>query len=664
MQRQELEELSREQLIAQAQRVGIARPRVLTRPDLIDEIIRRTATDEHEKAKARGWLGRARDLLSRVVERGLHLPEAARALRGAPEPEQGHVWPAPPPPMPTVTLAEIYAAQGHLDRARAVVDDVLARHPDHAEARALRARLDGNEQRAPAEGPKGRAPAAGHEAARKSADEAQGRSTPAPSEPAGEAPREERGASEVTSAGEALPASKPRDASAEETPPAEGAALPDRYDVDEIVAIAVDPRTLYLYWEVRPTTLARARARRSEGFLSVRVVGVTASWSGPQVRIRDLRVDALFGDRFVREIDPGANVRVSVGWKAGGDFEPFAVGVEVTVPHLAPMAAVAQDVAVWAPEAPNGAPGGGATPWEPAAPSAPDVGGGGRVDDGGGAVRLRASRGFSPPPSAGRPPSQAPVDSGVVMWTSAEHPIYEPVPGGDVIELRPLGEMVEVRHLGETVALRSIGDAVELRHLGEAVELRHLGDVVEVRRHGETIEIRQLGELVRLGEHEWVEHGPRYEWIDLGETREWVALSAVNEWSSFEETLVSYVDRWLGAESFIGASALGRGASALARRGSSALLRRGSSALLRRGSSALLRRGSSALLRRGGGEAVRRTMLERVRGPEIVILRRGSSELVRRSAFDLLRRGGSELLRRGASNLTRVGAGDRSDGDT
>ena len=73
--------MTREQLIAQAERLGIPRPRVLTQPELVDEIIGRTTKGERERAKARGWLGRARDLLATVVEKGLHLPEAARALR-------------------------------------------------------------------------------------------------------------------------------------------------------------------------------------------------------------------------------------------------------------------------------------------------------------------------------------------------------------------------------------------------------------------------------------------------------------------------------------------------------------------------------------------------------------------------------------------------------
>ncbi len=40
-----------------------------------------------------------------------------------------------------MTLAEIYAAQGHLERAIAVLDEVLTREPEHAEAHGLRARF-------------------------------------------------------------------------------------------------------------------------------------------------------------------------------------------------------------------------------------------------------------------------------------------------------------------------------------------------------------------------------------------------------------------------------------------------------------------------------------------------------------------------------------------
>jgi hypothetical protein len=123
--------------------------------------------------------------------------------------------------------------------------------------------------------------------------------------------------------------------------------LPDRYEVDEIVAIAVDPRTLYFYWEVRPTTLAHARAAHPDGWLCVRVASFMASWEGPLADARDLHVDGLHGDRFLRDIQPGSNLRVSVGWNSGAGFEPFAVGSEVTAPRAIPVETVAQEVARW-----------------------------------------------------------------------------------------------------------------------------------------------------------------------------------------------------------------------------------------------------------------------------------------------------------------------------
>ncbi|RLB48290.1 MAG: hypothetical protein DRI90_25530, partial [Deltaproteobacteria bacterium] len=132
-----LYELSREELIERASRLGVSSPDTLTQADLIDEIVKRT-TPPSRRARLRGWLGRARDLVSRVIERGLHLPDAALRF-GAPAPEDA--LPKPPSPLPTLTLAEIYAAQGHANKALRVLDAVLERQPDHEEARALRSKL-------------------------------------------------------------------------------------------------------------------------------------------------------------------------------------------------------------------------------------------------------------------------------------------------------------------------------------------------------------------------------------------------------------------------------------------------------------------------------------------------------------------------------------------
>ena len=375
MQRQHLQKLSREELVREAERAGVPRPRVLTQAELIDEILKRTATSDRDRARARGWLGRARDLLATVVEKGLHLPDAAAAIRSGPK-----GWPPPPPPLPTVTLAEIYAAQGHLERAVAVLDEVLRREPDHEEARELRDRFvaqlaraergaaeakpEATEEPARSE-EKGEAPPEEAPHAAPAGDEREEsprpRAAPAsvpPTMPAAEtrdleepteveepaqagAPAGEEATSDEEAAAEAeriagptsvattsrspsgWPPARPAGAGVEilapvnvtpivaEAPPAEpiaprGAApeeealadtapaeptgaeaapeepaalaeepaeaaapeipaLPARYDVDEVVAIAVDPSTFYVYWEVRATTFAHMAAEAPGG---------------------------------------------------------------------------------------------------------------------------------------------------------------------------------------------------------------------------------------------------------------------------------------------------------------------------------------------------------------------------------------------------------------
>jgi len=134
----DLERLSREQLILKARLLGVERPELMTRVELRDEIVRRSEPDIAQQKRARGFLGVARDLVASVVEAGLNLPDAAALIRGDNN-REAH-WKGPPP-VATVTLAEIYATQGHLDRALRMLDELLLKEPDHDAARALRTRL-------------------------------------------------------------------------------------------------------------------------------------------------------------------------------------------------------------------------------------------------------------------------------------------------------------------------------------------------------------------------------------------------------------------------------------------------------------------------------------------------------------------------------------------
>ena len=54
--------------------------------------------------------------------------------------------------MPTLTLAEIYLAQGHAARARAIVREILRVTPDDEAAKTLLAKIAGSESNAATKG--------------------------------------------------------------------------------------------------------------------------------------------------------------------------------------------------------------------------------------------------------------------------------------------------------------------------------------------------------------------------------------------------------------------------------------------------------------------------------------------------------------------------------
>jgi hypothetical protein len=316
--RADLERLDRDTLIARAEAAGVSRASILTRPELVDELLLRTAKkDDPAVARARGFFGRARDLLARVIERGLHLPEAADLLRraGVNPPSRRSTAPAA---VPTVTLAEIYATQGHRGRAIETLKRVLDHEPDHAAARSLLTQLSS--------------------AAGSLSDEPS-------SEPFSEPPDAES---------RRVRAASPRISEAtSEAPEPHGFldddTLPPRYDVDECVAVSVDPTTLFTYWEVRSTTLAHVRRSRPDGVVALRVVVVTPSWDGPMSRSWDIDVGESLGDWFIRDLPAGSVVRVAIGWRSGDVFLPIAHSPALETPPDKPSRLLADVWVRWAP---------------------------------------------------------------------------------------------------------------------------------------------------------------------------------------------------------------------------------------------------------------------------------------------------------------------------
>jgi hypothetical protein len=125
--------------------------------------------------------------------------------------------------------------------------------------------------------------------------------------------------------------------------------LPPKYDVDECVALAVDPATLFAYWEIRDDTFARLV--KNEGALTLRVLVIVPTWDGPRTYTRDIEVHAQLGDWFVRDLPKDAIVRAAIGWLSPAGA--FLSAAHSTIAQPAPRdraAVLAERLARWTPQ--------------------------------------------------------------------------------------------------------------------------------------------------------------------------------------------------------------------------------------------------------------------------------------------------------------------------
>ncbi|MCL2726579.1 MAG: tetratricopeptide repeat protein [Polyangiaceae bacterium] len=285
MDRDELEGLDREGLVQRAEIAGIRRARILTRPELIDELLRRdTKLDEAQLKKSRGFFGIARDLLARVVERGLHLPEAADRILWSGTLARAVPYVAPEA-MPTLTLAEIYAAQGHKRRAIETLHRVLESEPDHVEARALLSKLEDAAYVAP----------------------------PPPLAPEPEIDVDAARAADIEQAADTEP---------EERKEPSVAPTEVFRESDVCVALPIAAGRTFVWWRVSSETAAHAKAIGSR--FIVRAVVVVPSWNGPIVSLLDRDVDPLLGEVVLGDLPEGAVVRVAIGLLEGETLTPLS----------------------------------------------------------------------------------------------------------------------------------------------------------------------------------------------------------------------------------------------------------------------------------------------------------------------------------------------------
>lgn len=315
MKRTELETLGREALIGLASAAGVIRAQIMTRAELVDELLQKEPADRLAREEARGLFGRARDLLARLVERGLNRPDAAALIRSV---GRASVSPASMAALPTLTLAQIYVAQGYRDRAIETLERVLSAEPDHDAARRmlLGLRAEASMSSGTLQGPAfmERAPAVG---------------------------------SEVLAPPEARPVPAPVSAPNTAATRLDDLPLPQRYDVDECVALAVDPFTVYAYWEVRESTREEHRRRTPDATPILRVVVLEPAWWGPATTVRDEVVALPVGESFLRQVPPGSVLRLAIGFLDGGAFSPVAQAPVLEMPQAGPLPLSARTLAQW-----------------------------------------------------------------------------------------------------------------------------------------------------------------------------------------------------------------------------------------------------------------------------------------------------------------------------
>ncbi len=127
------------------------------------------------------------------------------------------------------------------------------------------------------------------------------------------------------------------------------ALLPPHYDVDECVALPVDPTTLFVYWEVRERSWEHLQAQRAGGGVVLRVLVIQPAWDGPRTETRDYPVGARTGDWFVRDLPAGCVVRAAIGWKENVAFLPVAHSPALETPPGFPSPVLAESFVRWTP---------------------------------------------------------------------------------------------------------------------------------------------------------------------------------------------------------------------------------------------------------------------------------------------------------------------------
>jgi hypothetical protein len=317
-----LEELARDELVVEARRIGVKRPEVMTRVELVDEIVRLGTPNPVERKKARGWFGIARDLIASAVEQGLNLPDAAALIRGDLRFEPLRT---PQSPVATVTLAEIYGAQGHFARALGILDEVLSNEPEHHVARSLRDKIHHEREDKKGDAPRVPPDPAQEPILEDAVDEPEAATLPPP-------PREDHGVPPAPPLFDDPSGPDQPDALTLPPPPPRASnGVTPKTSEDAVVLVRLEAGDrLVAYYERGP------RGVEAGASVVVRVLEMRPRPFGAERVVRDFPASLPSGTVAIDGVASESVVRASLGVVRHGAFRALAVAAEVRVSALGP----------------------------------------------------------------------------------------------------------------------------------------------------------------------------------------------------------------------------------------------------------------------------------------------------------------------------------------
>ncbi len=293
MEREQLEKMTLEALRILAAEQGVDGAAKLGKTQLIERLTPPPALIEHATVAVEKAAPKPED----KATRGSAPPQPAtgRHARGKPARASFDIPSSTVHPhadeLETLTMARLYLAEGHTERALEIFEKLSALEP---EDQILKAQVvDLRKQQVPKAAPE---PPATPSA------------PPAPGEPLWMLDLEE---------------------------------LPETYGLDECEVLYKDPFTVFAYWEVTDHGMSGARAQlgpsAESAKLVLRLFTTVAQASGVERHLQDVELPWNHGRRYLQSPRPGAHLRIAVGLLSQeGYFAPIAHSSLVRVPSADP----------------------------------------------------------------------------------------------------------------------------------------------------------------------------------------------------------------------------------------------------------------------------------------------------------------------------------------